>query len=887
MLWYSVCILFCTYCISLLLEERFELAYLPSDQKEEFNYLNCFDLRAVKNYSLLDNEVDLNQLNSDVFDFFVELKPKAEAEFRRKQGEHKNFRFDAKLYNRTFLHPIRSRNYLIYLGYFCFIREQQDEPPFSYFHYFFSTYYKHYAFKEDSYELARLHNHHTPVQRLIVVIDHPYSGCASNYSKFLCLHSCFKEGRRLSKYYYRGDEKGKILTAYEAASESKESTERHELACFKRCRKNSCKFVYFRFSYNKVLSNVTVVRAEPALSQADFYLQLFGLISFFVNISICQFSMLFIKLAVVNFRIRRRFKHLLGILKKLILLTVFGYCFLLFAGRLSKYADQLNNPPKREMTSNLLEPETIHLVVCIEMYASKNGEFFLFDHPTENKTFAKLEKSTDHLFEKSVNRIYLEFMHKQVPVNWTLQQKVLFKNNPFCLMRCFQLTIYPKEPKYQSLLSISKLVVELNTVDHAIYLLPDGERFNSESFRFYQKWNFAKNIVKRTERGGKCVHYQTAYPDCNSQANCFDRCFHRKFSKTYGGISTRLPETVIDKEFFTEDEWGRYRPNEDADVYWNFTKECRTNYSAPSCEEMRFESNEAVRKEERPGRTNRIDLYYEINGLIEEEPSWGKLLFDLLGIQSICFGMNAWKLSIALYCLITIRFTRIRFKHQKRLYFAVVRLGCLASAIYHIYSIFNNLVKAPMIHSQRFEALDQIDFPEIVLCFSIDKSRIDPNRKLTGDYLDELTKELNVETLFERIAYLNESRQWNNLDLNSTSRSQFRLEKTFFIQKKCFKLIYPMRFNRGHFRFLDGTEALRVFFHRNVFEKQMYVYFFTTVMNTVQLSKIFELRPSYSGVMSSFFVRQAFFEIRWEDKFNLIKNPLLFLEENSPNDADR
>ena len=889
MFWYCACILFCSYCISLLLEERFELTYRPIKQTEDFNYLDCIELANVKNYSLSNNVVDLDQLNDDVFDFFVELKAKQEKLTRGKDELRVSMdRIEyEELFNRTFLQPIRTRSYLIHLGQFCFIREREKSLfagdfnwPF-FFPRLFSI-FKHYAFKEDTYEFTKLDNPPTAVQRFVVVIDHPYSGCALNYSKFRCLHSCFKERRRLSKYYYRGDENGSIWTTYDA----EEADEQHEVACFKRCPKNSCKFVYFRFSYNNVLSNLTVVRAEPALPKADFYLQLFGLISFFVNITICQFSLLFVKLALVNCRIRGPLRHPIGVLRKLILLAVFGCCLLLFAGRLTRYADQLNHPPRGEMKSNRLEPETMHLVVCIKLHKIRDSNYdlsLLFEPPPENKTFAELENSTGHVFGQCVKRIYLEFMDKQVPVNsMMLQRKVLFKNLPDNLenlmMRCFQVAVYPKEPKYQSLLSISKLVVEMNKCDHAIYLLPEGERFHSKSFRFVRKSNFAKRIIKRVQRAGRCVNYQTAYPNCNSKANCFDRCFHREFSKTFGGISIQLDETVIDKDFFTEDEWSRYRANEDRDVYLSFVEGCRTNYT--SCEEVLFENTEAVRNKEYVERTNRIDLYYDISRVIEEEPSLRKLLFDLVGIQSILFGMNVWKLSIALCCLI-----RIRFEHQK-FYFAAVRLACWVGALYHVYCILDNLVNAPLIYSQSWVALDHIDFPEVMFCFSFDKSKIDPTRKLTGDYLNELTEELNVETLFQRIAYLNESRQWSDLDLNS-NRGQFRVEITFFMERKCFKLIYPVRLNRSFFRFLDNTEVLKVFFHWNAFEKKMPVYFFTAVRNTLQFSKISELHLNTCGSLMTFFVRQVFFEIRVEDKFNLVKNPLSLLEENSPNDADR
>lgn len=114
MLWHWACILFCAYCISLLLEERFELAYEPINKTEKFHYLVCFDLRNVANYSSPEVEVDLDQLNDDVFEFFVQLKSQKEVELRKKYPSKS---IDFELFNRTFLMPIRSREYLIYRGY--------------------------------------------------------------------------------------------------------------------------------------------------------------------------------------------------------------------------------------------------------------------------------------------------------------------------------------------------------------------------------------------------------------------------------------------------------------------------------------------------------------------------------------------------------------------------------------------------------------------------------------------------------------------------------------------------------------------------------------------------------------------------------------------------
>ena len=119
MLWHWACILFCIYCISLLLEERFELAYMPIHRNETFHYLDCLDLRLVSNYSLPETEVDLDQLNRDMVDYFVRLKSRRDAEFGKIYPKNASRFNDPELFNRTFLAPIRSREYLIYRGYVC------------------------------------------------------------------------------------------------------------------------------------------------------------------------------------------------------------------------------------------------------------------------------------------------------------------------------------------------------------------------------------------------------------------------------------------------------------------------------------------------------------------------------------------------------------------------------------------------------------------------------------------------------------------------------------------------------------------------------------------------------------------------------------------------
>ena len=103
--WYFLCILFFFYSLSTLIEESYDVTYRLENITEENKHLACFDLK--KNIYSLRNlkEIDLNQLNRDVYKYFDKI------EDRKKTRNFQDF-------NESILVPIRQRKCLVFRGMF-------------------------------------------------------------------------------------------------------------------------------------------------------------------------------------------------------------------------------------------------------------------------------------------------------------------------------------------------------------------------------------------------------------------------------------------------------------------------------------------------------------------------------------------------------------------------------------------------------------------------------------------------------------------------------------------------------------------------------------------------------------------------------------------------
>ena len=877
-IWYLICIWLCYFSINNLVKENSEIIYKSSNQPEPTNYLVCFNLKKI---DILANKiiVDLQQLDkivSYVRIYFI---------------SHFN-KWQKKEYNMTefkefVLNPIESKDYLIFDHKFCFIRENNNGFRF---YTFPRQTPEFYLFKNDTYDLFKLENYDDKVDQLVVKNkEYPYSNCTKNYSKFKCFNECFKQKHQLSKYFYTANENESILLNYQYNQTIKDE----EYKCFGKCKRDDCKLVHFvPAGFSSLKPKLSVFEADFFISRSEFWFQLFSLICLIENVSFYQLlSKLFkslklkvkkikkikIRKRVIKTKKPERYLHLL----KMVILLISISCFIYyFYEKIKNINNQNNNPSKSEAKTYLLEPEKMNLVICA---INKKGNSFksnTYYINRTNMTLQEIEIATDSALNDTIDEIYLQFQKKKIKTNWSRSSKVFFKKKMNLLERCFQIEANPTEPKYQSLLATSKLVIEFKSFGCALYLLPEEERFNLESYQ-YNSLDFLKAIEKRANSimQRRCADYDKKYSDCNSKQNCINRCVNKRFIKTYKSYTIH---SIVDKDHFTKDQWSKSFPNNNSNSFNKIKQECEKEFK-DDCYEVKFEDDKTS-SFFYDFKIMQIPLYYNVISEIEEEASFYKLFVDILTMQSIIFNQNILKLLLISYCLLNAKFKL----NDSKFFLYFIYLICLAGFVYHFCFIINEILNGELVHFVYYTVENSIGMSEIIFCFDLNQTIIDRNYKLNENYLNEATRDFRIETVFKNITYLNKSNDWIILGLNY-SNSEFDIETFYFLDKKCFKIKQKIEYDRASFYLLDNKEVLKVNFNKTLINQlESTIYFFTKISNTMQFGRVNELKFSH---FPSITADQEIMELNYNDKFSwinqILKNPLLLLQDNdNSNDAN-
>ena len=732
-IWYLICIWLCYHSISKLVKENSEIIYKPINQIEPTNYLVCFNLKEI---DILTNKttVDLQQLDKIVIIYLSNHFNKLE-EWKKKE-------YNMKKFKEFVLNPIESKDYLIFNHKFCFIRE--NDNGLSDFEVFLQK-PELYLFKKDTYHLFKLKGSFEKVDQLVFKNkEYPYSNCIENYSKFECLNECFKKKHQLSRYFYTANEKEIIFLDYEY----NQTIKYKEYNCLSKCKRDDCKLVFFvATGFLNIKSKLSVIEAYFFISRSEFWIQLFSLICLIENISFYQLlSNLFeflkpkvkkikkikIRKRVIKVKKPERYLHLFKIVILLISISFFIYYFY---EEVENINTQINNPPKSNVSTFLLEPEKVNLVICVDNWKYNSSyPTYYYDLNRTNMKLKQIEEATDSVFNDTIDKIYLQFQNKKIKTNWSLTSKVFFKEKHNMLTRCFQIEANPKEPKYQSLLATSKLIVEFKIDSFDLYLLPEEERFNLKSYKYFG-YNFLKVIKKRANwiMHRRCADYDKKYSDCNSKQNCIDRCVNKRFIKAYKSITMY---SIIDKDHFTKDQWSNSFPNNDFSIFNKTKQECLKEFK-DDCNKVKFDDDKAF-PDSYVYKTKQLALYYNVISEIEEEAPLYKLLMDVLTIQSVLFGQNIFELLLIIYCLLN---TKYQLRNNKY-YFCFIYLICLTGFIYNTCFIFDQVLHGDLIRFDYYEIENSIKIPGIIFCLDLINVKINNNIKLTESYLNESTKDI-------------------------------------------------------------------------------------------------------------------------------------------------
>ena len=626
-----------------------------------------------------------------------------------------------------------------------------------------------FAFQRQTYDLYQLsvgnkQNYQLLNQAILLNEQHPNLNCNQGNSRFDCLNECFKKGRRLPRYFYDGNETGPIQLNY---NDEDESVKQQEALCLRNCAAN-CKATYFSYSNSEDETEVRKFIAQPFITRFDFWLWLAALLSSFIALSLCQCSP-----KSINRTIFRRVLLLTCLVSALIL------SYILYQVHYAP-VDPINEQGKtqtKEIAFELLEPQSFKLTCCIGLdsilpkdpnegsslyaYNRHHYERSRYSLIYENKTLAQLERETDKTVADAVQDIYLKFLNKRQEVAWTLSPRVLFLlYREGLLHRCFELVVRPKEPVYQSQLSATRLVLNLNRRPSLVSVEPVNVRSNADNSDFegglLQK---AYRTVERklSEEEGNCIDYAAIYPNCDSRQNCLEVCVNQQLLNTSGHIASYY---MIYKDQLTERQWsdipiqGNTHPHSLTRKMRRFCEEkFGKDTSKEDCSWTVYERNKYP--DDQPFSEKEIILPYSLRKEFEERKPTSSLPLDLLFIQGVFLALNMLRL-VSVVGMLKFEVRKIELLHL--LIYALCLLALLTYIVYTFWAAMNE----KLTYQQYFESPKSIQMPDAVVCFErLNVTELPPE--------DDSSEEIRNEEIANHNETVNDLKNYNETvkDLNS------------------------------------------------------------------------------------------------------------------------
>lgn len=836
-IWHSICLLFFFYSVSTLVGERYEVRYKSENRTEPYRYSFCLAFEEIEIYAN-KSEIRLAGLRDELYDYFK----------KRKQFTIANL---ARMYNESLLFPLRSGNFFLMNHHLCLIGSHESTQFLASTAQLKFHRQRYYVVKDD-FELFEPPRLHTVLNQLVVLKkERPYSDCSGINSRFLCLNECFKKRANLSRYFYKSDEDSNISLIYDPDDPAMLS---HEVSCFGRCKYESCKLTYFSDSRNSLALHSSVFEAYPLTTEFDFWLSLVGLILLMTKISLYQAVSRMLKRLIGKLKLdsrsakcRKITQRTIVAVKYFVLLASVTYCLVSFWLMIDDYQRRVNQPEISESTTQLLEPDKLTVVFCL------NALDFIFRDSEEsrprlivpimnyyeNRSFFELERDTNDSY-KILKEVYMKFQTKFTKVHWTIDRsKVIFKGRLAQVLRCHQVTIFPMEPKYSGLLTVSMLVMEFDNPKKfqliynlvQIYLLVGGERLSTESYHYVNLKGFTKIIVRSSRLNGKCVNYAELGLGCNNRKDCVLRCAYQQFT---GNLSV-IPfnDVVINKDDYDDLQWRTLPLISNAYDLQNFKEACAKRFPLRDCKFERFQNSYTLKSSEDSRRFVNLNPYIDVLRRVEEEPSKYKLVLDMLNILSILFGCTVFQLLVTGFGWL--RISVINNRTCRFVCYAV----CLTGFTIHYYFVFREVLTGELIHSQHYEEPEQVEMCDILICFNIETSSLDPNHRLTGSYLRSTTQDIRINQAFTSIDYFGESNSWISLKRNY-SNEDLSMSTFYLADKKCFEIKLEKNYRRDQFHFLADKKVLKIHLNESFVRKKR-LHFFTKKRGTVQFNKIFTL----------------------------------------------
>lgn len=905
--WYLISSSFMFYSLLLLFDERYKVNYHlarsgPSKFADSFDIYSCIwinELLRWKKLALMElNEGQVNttephlETNVIVSKFLQEAYDFLDATFRE------SLRKANISYPENYEMPLQRSDRFIYINHVCYRLNQTLLSNLRYMtrfnHKIFSNRlipdkpdrrFMHFLYRvrnSTSFSFFKISN---------IITQHlepPYSTCANErtirskraLSKFDCMNICLKSKHRHNLYLYTADDNDYLNLSSVVFSPN------DSRACRLECAGDDCTIELFMSVQNvgyKIYN--TVYQAYLATSELEFCLQFFGLAGLFLNISVNE-TVPVLLCSIVNYLVSK-FRSLqretihqraLFSAKAIVLLISLTAATGIGLKLIYDYHQSLRYPILTDISVFTNEDSPYAVILCIPVQFLVNGQI---GGPEEdlkmfqNFTFEKLVNLTNGGHAKLVNNIQMTYGSKIRSINHTYSRKVYFRKSPYdgqeLFSRCFWLDIKRTEMPYQSLLTVGSLVIHLknNSIQHvSTYLVHPEKEFNLQAYLYERKFKVLGAIIESIETSWKtnCTNEYSENSKCFSRSSCTSMCIGQRYLESHKSLPTN---TLIDEDFFSGLAISKLRFNHSIDSKIN--NECEKLHMKPECRRKVFLPSYKMQVVNE--HQIEINLCFETLKHQEQPISLVKLVFSLINLVGIFFGLNLIKVSHALSRATA---SLLRFRQRNYLNKQITLAVCSLGFLIHVFVIFDGIVSGDYIMSGFYNESKSTDLPDLVFCFKF-QSKVDPAHKLTGRYLNELTSDMTFETLFANFSFLNERKEVEFLSPKQLLASEnFGKHVFYFFNMKCLTIHPRAAYEAESYYFSEYLYPFKV--HLSKEAKQNDVIFIGKKKGSKDMNELYKFQFSNDEAYSfRYLVTIVPLEITVVDIFKYLKNPLSLL----------
>ena len=757
---------------------------------------------------------------------------------------------------------------------------------------------------------------------------------ASN--RYHCLNKCFKDLKVKRGFYNSNDNETFSLNRIIKEIESNDPLTSYGIndsykSCLTKCPEIDC----FWETYNTILIppyyydfylskqgkdkiDLQTIIYLAYYSMNDFYAQLFGLIALFTGCTVVNLLTKIINWLIEKIQskyrnqnrrcvekylkyINRYLKLIFSKIRLIIILISLIFVLVQSGLMINDYRFKSANPNKT--TSLTYSSDPFSVVVCFPIEESDKNDNILDIQDSKilkSNNFSEIELRTESMFKNKCYFIGLFYGYNtRIRLSWIISKKVIFKNSTFdgksFLSRCFRIEFEIKEEfKYKNILPLSTLTLLFKTSYWQVYLIERNQPFTSNlvNFRGYFLIRKRLKISSKTSKKSNCVDYSKKNNSrCSNRMHCIDQCINKKFYEKYNSLTIH---SVINKDELGSDyNLTQIKFNKTKDL--TIETDCINTFNRPDCNDVFFEESLEYTCYFNNFYLS-IKLNYENLEEKEFEQSSLKLFLDLINLLSIFFGLSV----IGILFIVLTNLKRFFKSNWYKILKILVIVVCLIMSLLNNIMVFQSIIEGDLIKNEYFTKLDEYNLPNIIYCFKYDDSKIDKNIKITGEYLDQLTRDLTFKNVFKQIIYTNKTHLKNIIinRLNTTTNSNFYsnseilLAHFYYLNLKCFEIVLKPSFKEEDFYFNSKKLVLYVYLNHDIYRQHRFAYFLYRDRESKQIggSYSYQIGKTFKEIHYKYYYETEFqlIKIEREDKFEFLKNPVsFFFETTAINDATK